>query len=102
VIDYFDEGKTITVVCYAELIRKLRVVITEMCQGKLHQGVLLYHDKLPAHTSTVAMAAVRDCSFERLSHPPYSIELSPCNLRVFRFLKASFRGQAFRSDENVI
>ena len=47
-IDYLERGKTVT---DAELIRKLRAAIKDKQRGKLHQGVLLYHDNTPAHTS---------------------------------------------------
>ena len=29
------------------------------------------------HTSMVAVAAVRDCGFELIDHPPYSPDLAP-------------------------
>ena len=34
------------------------------------KGVLFYQDNAHAHKSVVAMAAVRDCGFELVDHPP--------------------------------
>ena len=34
------------------------------------KGVLFHHDNAPAHKSVVAMAAVHDCGFELVDHPP--------------------------------
>lgn len=101
-IDYLQRGKTITGVYYAQLIRKLRVAIKEKRRGKLCQGVVFHQDNAPAHTSTVAMAAIRECGFELLQHPPYSPDLAPSDYHLFRNLKDSLRGQKFDSDESVI
>ena len=76
-IDYLERGKTVTGVYYAELIRKLRSAIKEKRRGKLSLGVLLHQDNASAHISAVAMAAIRECGFELLSQPPYSLDLAP-------------------------
>ena len=78
-IDYLERGKTVTgvYVLYAELIRKLRSAIKEKRRGKLSLGVLLHQDNASAHISAVAMAAIRECGFELLSQPPYSLDLAP-------------------------
>jgi len=69
--DYLERGKTVTGIYYAESLRKLYAAIKHKRRGKLRQGVLLHHDNAPAHTSAVAMAAIRECGFELLNHPPY-------------------------------
>jgi hypothetical protein len=56
----------------------------------------------PAHTSHVAMAAIHECGFELLCHPPYSPDLATSDFHLFRLLKDSHRGQVFQSDEVVI
>ena len=83
-IDYLQRGKTVTGIYYAELLRKPRAAIKNKRCGKLHQGVLLYHDNAPAHTSAVAMAAIREGGFELLNHPSYSTDLAPSDFHVFR------------------
>ena len=70
--------------------------------GKLRHGVLLHHDNAPAHTSAVAVAAVRECGFQLLNQLPYSPDLAPSDYHVFRSLKDSVRGHTFNSDEEVI
>jgi len=89
-IDYLERGKTVTSIYYAELLRKLRAAIKNRRCGKLHQGVLLHHDNAPAHTSAVAMTAIRECGFELLNHPPYSSDLAPSDFCVFRSCKIHF------------
>jgi len=61
----------------------------------LSQGVLLHHYNAPTHTSAVATAAIRDCGFQLLNHPPYSQALAPSDFHVFQSLKDSLRGQTF-------
>jgi len=93
-------GKTVTGIYYAESLRKLCAAIKHKRRRKLRQGVLLHHDVAPAHTSAVAMVAIRECGFELLNHPPYSTDLAPS---VFQSLKDSPRGlQTFESDKDVI
>ena len=43
------------------------------------KGVLFHQDNAPAHKSVVAMAALCDCGFELVDHPPYSPDLAPSN-----------------------
>ena len=59
-VDYIDKGHTITGAFYADLPRQLREKIKQIRRGKLTGGVLFRRDNAPAHTSTVAMAAIRN------------------------------------------
>jgi len=100
-IDYLERGKTVMGVYYADQIRKLHAAIKQKCRGKLRH-VLLYHDNVPAHTSAVAVAAVRECGFHLLNHPPYSPDLAPTDYHVLRSLIDSVHGHNFYSDEEVV
>jgi len=102
VVDYLEQGKTVTGVYYTGLVHKLCEAIKSKCGGKLTEGVLLHHDIAPAHTSHVAMTAIHECGFELLSHPPYSPDLAPSDFHLFRHLKDSLNGQAFEDDNAVI
>jgi len=65
--------------------------------------VLLHQDDAPAHTSAVAVAAIRECGFELLSQPRYSPDLAPSDYTTcFDSLKDSLCGQSFGCDEEVI
>jgi len=64
--------------------------------------VLLHQYDAPAHTSAVAMAAIRECGFELLSPLSYSTDLAPSDYHVFQSLKDSLRGQSFVCGEEVI
>ena len=82
-IDYKPAGTSSTGEYYANVIKQLRVAIKEKRRGKLAAGVLLLHDNAPVHKSRVAQAAIRECKFEQLNHPPYSPDLAPSDYYLF-------------------
>ena len=82
-IDYKPAGTSITGEYYANVIKQLRVAIKEKRRGKLAAGVLLLHDNAPVHKSRIAQAAIRECKFEKLNHPPYSPDLAPSDYYLF-------------------
>lgn len=99
--DYMPHKTTITADVYAEQIRKLRAAIVEKRRGKISKGVLLLHDNAPVHTARKSKAAIRECGFEEIPHPPYSPDLAPSDYYLFRHLKKHLRGRRFSSDDEV-
>lgn len=100
-IDYLETQKTITGAYYADLLRQLRDSIKAKRRGKLSAGVLLLHDNASSHTSHLAKAAVHQCGFEELPHPPYSPDLAPSDFHLFPKLKEHLRGKRF-ADNNEL
>ena len=100
-IDYMPHKVHITGEYYADLLRRLRESIREKRRGKLSITPLLLHDNAPAHTSRVAKAALRDCGFEEMSHPPYSPDLAPCDFHLFPKLKGHLRGTRYDDDDEL-
>ena len=82
------------------LMKQLRTAIKEKRRGKLGQGVLLLHDNAPVHKSRIAQAAIRECKFEQLNHPPYSPDLAPSDYYLFRNLKSHLRGTRFPDNDD--
>ena len=101
-VDYREHGSTITGPYYADLIGKVRAALKEKRRGKLHRGVLFHQDNAPAHTSSEALAAIRNAGFELLRHPPYSPDLAPSDFYLFPKLKEFMKGSRFADDEDVI
>lgn len=101
-IDYLKKGSTITGEYYASLLHRLRDSIKIKRRGKLTRGVLLLHDNAPVHKSRHARAAVADCSFEEIEHPPYSPDLAPSDYFLFSNLKKYIRGRRFMDDNELI
>src|SRR5215813_13513320 len=73
--------------------------IKEKRRGKLSAGVLILHDNASEHMSAKSQAAIRQCGFQQLNHPPYSPDLAPSDYFLFRVMKKILRGKRFSSDE---
>ena len=100
-IDFKERNTTVNGAYYASLLLKLRDAIKEKRRGMLSHGVRLLHDNAPVHTAVVAKAAVKECGFKEIDHPPYSPDLAPSDYYLFSKLKKDLRGKKFHDDEEV-
>ena len=101
-IDFKERNTTVNAVYYASLLHKLCNAIKEKRQGILSHGVRLLHDNAPVHTVAVAKAAVDECGFEEIEHPPYSPDLAPSDYYLFSKLKKDLRGKKFDDDDDEV
>jgi len=101
VLEFMPQKTTITGQTYANKITALREVIKEKRRGKLSAGTQLLHDNVPVHMSAKSQAAIQQCKFQQLNHPPYSPDLAPSDYFLFRVMKKFLRGKRFSSDEDV-
>lgn len=99
--DFLPPKTTVTGQYYASLMIKLSDAIKEKRREKVKRGVMLLHDNAPSHKAHVAQAAIRQCHFEELPHPPYSPDLAPSDFHVFRKLKSDFKGKRFSDDDQL-
>ena len=67
----------------------------------LSRGFRLLHDNAPVHTASVAKAAVKECGFREMEHPPYSPDLATTDFLFFSKLKKGLGGRKFDDDEEV-
>ena len=51
--------------------------------------------------SAKSQAAIQQCGFQQLYHPPYSPDLAPSDYFLFQVMKKFLRGKRFSSDEEV-
>jgi hypothetical protein len=75
----------------------LREAIEEKRRGKFSAGVLLLHDNTPVHMSAKSQAAIRQCGFQQLNHPPYSPDIAPSDYFLFRVMKTFFGVNDFQA-----
>ena len=101
-IDYLQKGQTINGTYYASLLTQLREKIKIKRRGKLTKGVLFHQDNAPVHKSVIAMAAIHNCGFKLIEHPPYSLDLAPSDFHLFPKLKTAISGTHFQSNDDVI
>ena len=100
-INYLQSHRTITGKYYSDLLVQLREAIKKKRRGKLARGVIFLQDNAPVHTSRVAQAALRDCGFQLLPHPPYSPDLAPSDFFLFGKLKKHLCGRRFRDNSEL-
>lgn len=65
----------------------------------LASKVQLLHDTAPALASKIGVAALADCGFEPIPHPPYSPDLKPPDYFLFLQLQKNLRGTRFSTLE---
>ena len=82
-IDFKERNTTVNATYYASLLHKLCDAIKEKRRGMLSRGFRLLHDNAPVHTASVAKAAVKECGFKEMEHPPYSPDLAPTDYHFF-------------------
>ena len=63
-------------------------------------GKLFHEHNAPAHTSTVAMAAIQTYGFQFVEDPPVSPDLAPFYYYVFPKMKKEFGGH--QTDDDVM
>jgi histone-lysine N-methyltransferase SETMAR len=51
--------------------------------------------------SAKSQAAIQQCGFQQLNHPPYSPDLAPSDYFLFQVMKKFLWGKRFSSDEEV-
>ena len=100
-IDFKERNTTVNAAYYASLLHKLHNAIKEKRQGMFSRGVRLPHNNAPVHTAAVAKAAVKECGFKEIEHPPYSPDLAPSDYYLFSKLKKDLRGRKFDDEEEL-
>ena len=61
------------------------------------RGIKLLHDNAPAHKSATAQEYLKESGIDVLDQPPYSPDLSPCDLWFFPRLKEMLARHRFES-----
>ncbi|KAK3094644.1 hypothetical protein FSP39_004374 [Pinctada imbricata] len=79
-----------------------KILNLSAAKSSLIKGVLLHQDNTPVHKSVTAMAAIHDCGFNLIGHPPYSPDLAPSDFNLFPKLKAAISGIHTQPDDDVI
>lgn len=100
-IEYTKKVETINAEKYSTTLRRLRDAIKEKGRGKLAKKLLLLHNNAPVHTAWLSKAAVLECGFEEINHPPYIPDLAPSDYLLFPNLKKDLQRKRF-ADNNEL
>jgi len=61
----------------------------------------LHHDKAPVHASLVVQQFLASVNMTVIPHPPYSLDLTPCDFFLFPKMKMRLKGQRFDSLKKI-
>jgi histone-lysine N-methyltransferase SETMAR len=65
---------------------------------KIHEKkIILHFDNGPIHNADGVQEHLTGLGFKRLEHPPYSLDLAPCDFFLFGAMKGNCWGQRFDS-----
>jgi len=101
-IDYLPKGQTIDAEYYSSLLVQLKDILKGKCCRKVPKEVLFLHDNAPAHRALATQKKLAYLGFQRLEHPPYSLDLALSDYHLFAGLKKQLKGRHFSSNTEVI
>ena len=65
------------------------------------RNVIILHDNATPHKAICVRDLLRCWRWEVLEHPPYSLDLLPCDYDLIPKLKAPLRGHRFRTRDDI-
>ena len=101
----FFHDMTVNRAVFHQVLQRLRVSIRVRRRAATwiqHHSLKLHMDNASAHQCDVVQACLQNMSINVLKHPPYSLDLSPCDFFLFPILNKRMRGIEFRTIDNVM
>jgi hypothetical protein len=101
-LEFAHEGRTVNAEFYCNVLRRLREEIQRKrpelwCVGNW----MLHDDKAPSHRALVKREFLAHNSIITLPHPPYSVDLAPCDFFLFPKIKLQLKGRRFDRLEEI-
>lgn len=62
----------------------------------------LHMDNASSHTADLVKTTLQTLGWNILKHPPYSLDLAPCDFFLFPYLKRQLRGRNYRNQETLL
>ncbi len=103
--EFRPTGDAVTAENYIQLLKRLKERVRRKCpqlwarsnpeDPTSDRTMFLHHDNASPHTATPTLAFIAESSLWMLAHPPYSLDLAPCDYFLFPFLKKKLCGQRF-------
>ena len=90
------KGSSVTGKFYRESVLTQLVDFYQKCRLRT-DGIKLLHDNAPAYKSATVLEYLKESGLDVLDHPPYSLDLSPCDLWLFPSLKEMLAVHRFES-----
>ncbi len=91
----------VTSASYFDTLVRLQMVIKEKHCRLLSRGVILHHDNMSSHTTSLTQTLVRNMKWKILKHSSYSPDLTPLDFHVFLSLKGDLGGKHIEMEEEL-
>jgi transposase len=87
---------------YWDVLRRLRENIWCKHPDKWHNNsCTFYHDKALVHSLLVVLQFLASAKTTVVPHPPYSLDLAPCEFFLFLKMKLKLKGRCFDIIEEI-
>jgi len=100
--EFVPPGQTVNQEFYLEVLRRLRENVRRKHPELWRLGDwFLHHDNTPAHTALSVTRYLASLGWTVVPHPPYSLDLAPCDFFLFLTMKKTLKGNRFATMEEV-
>ena len=94
------QGQTVNQQYCREVLERLRKRVHRV-RPEIAGTWLLHHDNAPCHTAISVNQLLTKKCIPVVPQPPYSPDLCPCDLLLFRKLKFHLKGRHFGTEDNI-
>ncbi|PRD27699.1 UNVERIFIED_CONTAM: Histone-lysine N-methyltransferase SETMAR [Trichonephila clavipes] len=94
-------GTTVSDSNYTNVLRTMEQHVKRK-HPLLRNGFLLHHDNAQQHIARCLLYISQQNNVKILPHPPYSLDLTPCDFWLFPRLKKPLRGKRFASNKACV
>jgi hypothetical protein len=101
-VEFMQEGTTITLELYYETPENLCRVIQKNRRGMLTSGIVLLHENTLPHTAVRTRVLLEHFNWELFDNNHYSTDLTPSYCKLFIYLKNWLRSQRFNNNEKLM
>ncbi|UYV78357.1 hypothetical protein LAZ67_16001064 [Cordylochernes scorpioides] len=98
--EFVPQGKTVNSAFYLEVLRRLKRWIARV-RTDIKDTVKLHHDNATSHTAFIITNFLARSNTPVIPHPPYSLDLAPCDFFLFPRLKREMKGTHWETVENI-
>jgi histone-lysine N-methyltransferase SETMAR len=83
------------------VVQETKRPVTIITEKSGIEGMMIDMDNHKVHNSARTGQRLDEFQVARLSHPPYSPDISPCDFWFFGWSKGSMKGQQFQGPDDV-
>ena len=99
--EWVPSGQTVNQQNYIEFLAKLLERVSRKRPELWRNGLISYQNNAPAHNALSVKQYLANKNITVLDHPPYSLDLAPCDLCLFPKIKSVLKGSHFVAVENA-